>query len=146
MHQRLNATDKKRRIVIIIVFTLMVGAGAVLIGMGLPWLEDSSQRLDSERAVNYIVVTIMFTLLSVVPLGIFILWLGIKTYRYARVPPSLARFQRAGRVVSRRGQRYAFAVIVNGRDTFAARQIQDRVAALLAAGVEDRLAGAAAGR
>jgi D-alanyl-D-alanine carboxypeptidase/D-alanyl-D-alanine-endopeptidase (penicillin-binding protein 4) len=44
----------------------------------------------------------------------------------------------AGRVVSRRGQRYAFAVLVNGDDVSAARTLQDRVAALLAAGVEDR--------
>jgi D-alanyl-D-alanine carboxypeptidase/D-alanyl-D-alanine-endopeptidase (penicillin-binding protein 4) len=52
----------------------------------------------------------------------------------------------AGRVVSRRGQRYAFAVVVNGADAATARTLQDRVVGLLAAGVEDRPARTAAGR
>ncbi len=51
----------------------------------------------------------------------------------------------AGRVVSRRGQRYAFALLMNTSDTATARVVQDRVVGLLAAGVEDRPA-AAAGR
>lgn len=52
----------------------------------------------------------------------------------------------AGRVVSRRGQRYAFAVILNTGDTYAGRALQDRVVGLLAAGVEDRPTSSSAGR
>jgi D-alanyl-D-alanine carboxypeptidase/D-alanyl-D-alanine-endopeptidase (penicillin-binding protein 4) len=43
----------------------------------------------------------------------------------------------AGRVVSRRGQRYAFAVVANTADITAARAVQDRVVTLLASGSED---------
>jgi len=43
----------------------------------------------------------------------------------------------AGRVVSRRGQRYAFALIMNSADIAGARAVQDRVVTLLAAGSED---------
>jgi len=43
----------------------------------------------------------------------------------------------AGRVVSRRGQRYAFAMIMNTADIGGARATQDRVVTLLASGAED---------
>ncbi len=43
----------------------------------------------------------------------------------------------AGRVISRRGQRYAFAVVANTADITAARALQDRVVVLLASGRED---------
>ncbi len=43
----------------------------------------------------------------------------------------------AGRVVSRRGRHYAFALIMNGTDIAGARAVQDRVVTLLAAGSED---------
>lgn len=52
----------------------------------------------------------------------------------------------AGRVVSKRGQRYAFAVLVNHSDTYGGRALQDRVVSLLAAGVEDVRGGAPAAR
>ena len=45
----------------------------------------------------------------------------------------------AGRVVSRRGQRYAFAVLVESPNTTGGRALQDRVVKLLAAGAEDRI-------
>jgi D-alanyl-D-alanine carboxypeptidase len=44
----------------------------------------------------------------------------------------------AGRVVSRRGQRYAFALLMNTSDIGGAKATQDRVVTLLAAGAEDR--------
>lgn len=44
----------------------------------------------------------------------------------------------AGRVVSRRGHRYAFAIVANTSDIGAARAVQERVVTLLAAGSEDR--------
>ena len=43
----------------------------------------------------------------------------------------------AGRVVSRGGERYAFALIMNSSDILGARTVQDRVVTLLAAGSED---------
>lgn len=43
----------------------------------------------------------------------------------------------AGRVVSRGGERYAFALIMNSSDILGARTVQDRVVTLLAAGAED---------
>lgn len=43
----------------------------------------------------------------------------------------------AGRVVSRRGQRYAFAMLMNTWDIGGARATQDRVITLLAGGAED---------
>lgn len=43
----------------------------------------------------------------------------------------------AGRVVSRRGHRYAFAVVANTPEIAGARALQDRVVTLLAAGAED---------
>lgn len=43
----------------------------------------------------------------------------------------------AGRVMSRRGQRYAFAVVANTSDIAAARAIQERVVVMLASGVAD---------
>lgn len=43
----------------------------------------------------------------------------------------------AGRVVSRGGERYAFALLMNSNDILGARQVQDRVVTLLAAGSED---------
>jgi D-alanyl-D-alanine carboxypeptidase/D-alanyl-D-alanine-endopeptidase (penicillin-binding protein 4) len=43
----------------------------------------------------------------------------------------------AGRVVSRRGQRYAFALLMNSADITGARATQDRVITLLASGSED---------
>lgn len=43
----------------------------------------------------------------------------------------------AGRVVSRRGQRYAFALVANSPDIWGARTAQDRIVTLLAAGSED---------
>jgi D-alanyl-D-alanine carboxypeptidase/D-alanyl-D-alanine-endopeptidase (penicillin-binding protein 4) len=43
----------------------------------------------------------------------------------------------AGRVVSRGGQRYAFAVVANTPDIAGARAVQERVVTLLAAGSED---------
>ncbi|WP_217913696.1 D-alanyl-D-alanine carboxypeptidase/D-alanyl-D-alanine endopeptidase [Miltoncostaea marina] len=43
----------------------------------------------------------------------------------------------AGRVVSRRGQRYAFALVANSCDIWGARAAQDRVVTLLAAGSAD---------
>jgi len=43
----------------------------------------------------------------------------------------------AGRVVSRQGQRYAFALLMNSPDILGARATQDRVVNLLAAGAED---------
>jgi D-alanyl-D-alanine carboxypeptidase/D-alanyl-D-alanine-endopeptidase (penicillin-binding protein 4) len=43
----------------------------------------------------------------------------------------------AGRVVSRRGQRYAFALLMNTADIGGARAVQDRVVTLLASGSED---------
>lgn len=46
----------------------------------------------------------------------------------------------AGRVVSRRGQRYAFAMIMNTADIGGARATQDRVVTLLASGAEDVIA------
>jgi serine-type D-Ala-D-Ala carboxypeptidase/endopeptidase (penicillin-binding protein 4) len=46
----------------------------------------------------------------------------------------------AGRVVSRRGQRYAFAMLMNTADIGGARATQDRVVALLASGSEDATA------
>jgi D-alanyl-D-alanine carboxypeptidase/D-alanyl-D-alanine-endopeptidase (penicillin-binding protein 4) len=49
----------------------------------------------------------------------------------------------AGRVVSRRGQRYAFALIMNGPDILGARTTQDRVVTLLASGSEDPTAAPA---
>ena len=52
----------------------------------------------------------------------------------------------AGRVVSRRGQRYAFALLFETTDFTGAREVQDRVVKLLAAGREDALGAAAAGR
>jgi D-alanyl-D-alanine carboxypeptidase/D-alanyl-D-alanine-endopeptidase (penicillin-binding protein 4) len=47
----------------------------------------------------------------------------------------------AGRVVSRRGQRYAFAMLMNTADIGGARLTQDRVVTLLASGTEDVLGG-----
>jgi serine-type D-Ala-D-Ala carboxypeptidase/endopeptidase (penicillin-binding protein 4) len=44
----------------------------------------------------------------------------------------------AGRVVSRRGERYAFALLMNTSDIGGAKAAQDRVVTLLAAGAEDR--------
>lgn len=46
----------------------------------------------------------------------------------------------AGRVVSRRGQRYAFALLMNTADIGGARTVQDRVVTLLASGSEDVVA------
>ena len=46
----------------------------------------------------------------------------------------------AGRVVSRRGQRYAFALLMNSPDILGARATQDKVVNLLAAGAEDVVA------
>lgn len=43
----------------------------------------------------------------------------------------------AGRVVSRGGQRYAFAVVANTTDIAAARAIQERVVVMLASGTAD---------
>lgn len=43
----------------------------------------------------------------------------------------------AGRVVSRRGQRYAFALLMNTADIGGAKATQDRVVTLLASGAED---------
>ncbi|MBY0395554.1 MAG: D-alanyl-D-alanine carboxypeptidase, partial [Thermoleophilia bacterium] len=43
----------------------------------------------------------------------------------------------AGRVVSVRGQRYAFALLMGTGDIAGARATQDRVVGLLAAGAED---------
>ncbi len=43
----------------------------------------------------------------------------------------------AGRVVSRGGERYAFALLMNSADITGARATQDRVVTLLAAGSED---------
>jgi D-alanyl-D-alanine carboxypeptidase/D-alanyl-D-alanine-endopeptidase (penicillin-binding protein 4) len=43
----------------------------------------------------------------------------------------------AGRVISRRGQRYAFAMLMNTADIGGARATQDRVVTLLASGSED---------
>ena len=43
----------------------------------------------------------------------------------------------AGRVVSRGGQRYAFAVVANTGDITAARAIQERVVVMLASGTAD---------
>lgn len=43
----------------------------------------------------------------------------------------------AGRVVSRRGQRYAFAFVANSPDIWGARAAQDRIVTLLASGSED---------
>ncbi len=43
----------------------------------------------------------------------------------------------AGRVISRRGQRYAFALLMNTADIGGARATQDRVVTLLASGAED---------
>ncbi len=43
----------------------------------------------------------------------------------------------AGRVVSRRGERYAFAVVANTPDIAAARAIQERVVVMLASGAAD---------
>ena len=48
----------------------------------------------------------------------------------------------AGRVVSRRGQRYAFALLMRTGDIAGARATQDRVVSLLAAGAEDLPGGA----
>ncbi len=48
----------------------------------------------------------------------------------------------AGRVVSRRGQRYAFALLMNSSDITGARATQDRVVTLLASGSEDVMAAA----
>jgi D-alanyl-D-alanine carboxypeptidase/D-alanyl-D-alanine-endopeptidase (penicillin-binding protein 4) len=45
----------------------------------------------------------------------------------------------AGRVVSRRGRVYAFALLMNHHNLTAARRTQDRIVALLAAGVADEL-------
>lgn len=45
----------------------------------------------------------------------------------------------AGRVVSRRGVRYAFALLMNSPDITGARAVQDNVVTLLAAGAEDPL-------
>jgi serine-type D-Ala-D-Ala carboxypeptidase/endopeptidase (penicillin-binding protein 4) len=50
----------------------------------------------------------------------------------------------AGRVVSRRGPRYAFAVVANTPDIAAARAIQERVVVMLASGVADQGAVVAA--
>lgn len=44
----------------------------------------------------------------------------------------------SGRVVSRRGQRYAFSIIMATSDITGARAVQDRVVTQLAAGVADR--------
>lgn len=46
----------------------------------------------------------------------------------------------AGRVTSRRGQRYAFAMIMNTADIGGAQATQNRVVTLLAAGAEDQAA------
>ena len=46
----------------------------------------------------------------------------------------------AGRVISRRGQRYAFAMLMNTADIGGARATQDRVVNLLASGAEDVVA------
>ena len=46
----------------------------------------------------------------------------------------------AGRVISRRGQRYAFAMVMNTADIGGARATQDRVVNLLASGAEDAAA------
>ena len=46
----------------------------------------------------------------------------------------------AGRVISRRGQRYAFAMLMNTADIGGARVTQDRVVTLLASGSEDQVA------
>ncbi len=46
----------------------------------------------------------------------------------------------AGRVISRRGQHYAFAFLMNTPDITGAKATQDRVVTLLAAGVEDTAA------
>jgi D-alanyl-D-alanine carboxypeptidase/D-alanyl-D-alanine-endopeptidase (penicillin-binding protein 4) len=43
----------------------------------------------------------------------------------------------AGRVISRRGQRYAFALLMSTADIGGARATQDRVVTLLASGAED---------
>ena len=43
----------------------------------------------------------------------------------------------AGRVVGRRGQRYAFALLMSSADIGGARAVQDRVVTLLASGSED---------
>ena len=48
----------------------------------------------------------------------------------------------AGRVISRRGQRYAFALLMNSGDIAGARATQDRVVTLLASGSEDLVASA----
>ena len=48
----------------------------------------------------------------------------------------------AGRVVSRRGQRYAFALLMNSSDIAGAYATQDRVVTLLASGSEDLVASA----
>jgi serine-type D-Ala-D-Ala carboxypeptidase/endopeptidase (penicillin-binding protein 4) len=48
----------------------------------------------------------------------------------------------AGRVVSRRGQRYAFALLMNSWDIAGAHATQDRVVTLLASGSEDLPASA----
>jgi serine-type D-Ala-D-Ala carboxypeptidase/endopeptidase (penicillin-binding protein 4) len=47
----------------------------------------------------------------------------------------------AGRVISRRGQRYAFALLMNSADIGGARSTQDRVVNLLASGAEDVVGG-----
>ncbi len=52
----------------------------------------------------------------------------------------------AGRVVSRRGQRYAFALLFETTDFTGARVVQDRVVRLLAAGREDVRGAATADR
>jgi serine-type D-Ala-D-Ala carboxypeptidase/endopeptidase (penicillin-binding protein 4) len=48
----------------------------------------------------------------------------------------------AGRVISRRGQRYAFALLMNSWDIAGAHATQDRVVTLLASGSEDLVATA----
>ena len=48
----------------------------------------------------------------------------------------------AGRVISRRGQRYAFALLMNSWDIAGAHATQDRVVTLLASGSEDLVASA----
>jgi D-alanyl-D-alanine carboxypeptidase/D-alanyl-D-alanine-endopeptidase (penicillin-binding protein 4) len=45
----------------------------------------------------------------------------------------------AGRVVSRRGKVYAFALLMNGGELTAARAAQDRIVALLASGAADAI-------
>lgn len=87
MNQRVIRADKAYRNKVLVLLVLLVSLGTLIIGWGLPWMQEDLRSRNPEEALQFMKVALVLLFLGILPMALTLLSFGRKIISTERFPP-----------------------------------------------------------